>query len=281
MRRAADQREMPATMVFLEGGEFLMGSTAPDALAPDGKGEVRAVTVQPFWIDSLALTNGRFADFVEATGYRTDAERYGWSFVFAAHLATQSPDTRVAQAPWWRQVNGANWREPEGPSSSARSRMSHPVVHVSWNDARAYCAWAGLRLPTEAEWEYAARGGLVQRRFPWGDDLRPGREHRMNVWQGAFPERGAHAGGHVGTCPADAFLPNGYGLHNMSGNVWEWCQDPLGPTADGHVETRAIRGGSYLCHESYCSGYRVAARGLSTRDSSACNTGFRCARDND
>jgi formylglycine-generating enzyme required for sulfatase activity len=167
-------------------------------------------------------------------------------------------------------------------------RLDHPVVHVSWNDIQAYCIWAGKRLPTEAEWEYAARGGLEGKLFPWGDELEPGGEHRMNVWQGAFPAENTGADGFHGTCPVDRFPPNGFGLHNMTGNVWEWCSDWFHPsfhTRDTRTNpqgplrgaSRSTRGGSYLCHHSYCERYRVAARNSLTPDSTTGNTGFRCA----
>jgi formylglycine-generating enzyme required for sulfatase activity len=170
-------------------------------------------------------------------------------------------------------VHGAEWAHPEGPQSSARDRLDHPVVHVSHADALAYCEWAGLRLPTEAEWEFAARGGLVQARYPWGNELTPGGEHRANIWQGTFPAHNTLEDGYLGTAPVDAFAPNGYGLHNTSGNVWERCADPFDPRPG----TYAMRGGSYLCHDSYCNRYRVAARTGDTPDSSSGNAGFRCA----
>jgi formylglycine-generating enzyme required for sulfatase activity len=260
-------------MLSLEGGGFLMGAEGPDSIAGDGEGPVREVELAAFSIDACAVSNDRFAAFVEATGHVTDAERYGWSFVFGGLLPDEFPETRgVIQAPWWRQVFGACWNRPEGPHSSLDDRQNHPVVHVSWRDANAFCDWSGTRLPTEAEWEYAARGGLVQKRFPWGDELEPDGEHRMNVWQGTFPSENTLGDGFLGTCPVDAFPANGYGLHNTSGNVWEWCADAVGAGA------RATRGGSYLCHDSYCNRYRVAARSSNTADSSTGNTGFRSAR---
>ena len=275
--------------MLLEGGEFLMGNAGPDAYADDGEGPVHPVTLPAFAIDATAVTNAAFTAFVRATGHVTEAERFGWSFVFAGLLPDEFPDTRgVAQAPWWRQVHGASWRHPEGRHSDvAGDRLDHPVVHVSWNDAQAYCRWAGKRLPTEAEWEYAARGGLEDRSFPWGDDLEPDGEHRMNVWQGEFPADNMCADGYYGTAPVDTFPPNGHGLHNMTGNVWEWCRDwydpgyyaaspedsPGGPASG---TARVMRGGSYLCHASYCRRYRVAARSANTPDSSTGNLGFRC-----
>jgi formylglycine-generating enzyme required for sulfatase activity len=278
-------------MAELPGGTFLMGSEDSAGYAADGEGPVRAVTLRPFLIDTTAVSNARYGSFVDAASYTTDAEHHGWSFVFAGLLPDDFPDTRgVAAAPWWRQVSGADWRHPEGPQSSVTGREDHPVVHVSWHDAKAYCDWAGRRIPTEAEWEYAARGGLEQKRYPWGDELTPGGEHMCNVWQGDFPRSNTLGDSYYGTAPALAFPPNGYGLYNMSGNVWEWCADrfsptfhidgprsnPHGPSEGAH---RVIRGGSYLCHESYCFRYRVAARSGNSPDSSTGNMGFRCALD--
>jgi formylglycine-generating enzyme required for sulfatase activity len=275
----------------LDGGRFLMGSEDLDSRPEDGEGPVRQVTVSPFRISAVAVSNEAFAAFVAATGHRTGAERYGWSFVFGGLLPDDFPPTRgVAQAPWWRQVFGADWRHPEGPGSSVTGRTRHPVVHVTFADALAYCRWSGTRLPTEAEWEYAARGGLEQRRFPWGDELTPHGEHRCNVWQGRFPDVNSMDDGFLGTAPVDAYRPNGFGLHNVSGNVWEWCadwfdatssrrgprRDPTGPSSG---TARVVRGGSYLCHSSYCNRYRVAARSSNTPDTSTGNTGFRVARD--
>jgi sulfatase modifying factor 1 len=274
--------------IMLDGGEFLMGSDAP-GYPGDGEGPAHPVRLSPFGIDPHAVSSARFAAFVEATGHVTDAERYGWSFVFGGLLPDDFPPTRaVAHAPWWRQVDGADWRHPEGPHSDVAGREDHPVVHVSWNDALAFCAWSGARLPTEAEWECAARGGLAGRRYPWGHELEPDGKHRMNVFQGRFPAEDTGADGFVGTAPVDAFPPNGYGLHNVTGNVWEWCADrfardyyraspvdhPPGP-AEG--TRRVMRGGSYLCHASYCNRYRVDARGANEPDSSTGNLGFRVA----
>ncbi len=248
-----------------------MGSDDALAYPADGEGPVRRVGVEPFSAGACTVSNAEFAAFVEATGYETDAERFGWSFVFGGLLPDDFPPTRaVANAPWWRQVEGADWRHPEGPQSAIETRARHPVVHVSWLDAEAFCRWAGVRLPTEAEWEYAARGGLEQQPFPWGAELEPGGEHRMNVWQGRFPRENTEADGWYGTCPVDEYDPNGYGLHNTTGNVWEWTADELQP---GY---RTTRGGSYLCHASYCRRYRVSARNALTPDSSTGNVGFRC-----
>jgi len=266
-----------------------MGSNDASAYPDDGEGPVRHVQVSSFGIDAHCVNNAQFHAFVQATDHTTDAERYEASFVFAGLLPDDFPPTRaVAAAPWWREVPGAQWRHPEGPHSDLAGRQDHPVVHVSWNDATAYCAWAGRRLPSEAQWEYAARGGLEQQPFPWGQELRPGGRHRMNVWNGAFPQHNTREDGYLGTCPVNAFEPNGYGLYNMTGNVWEWTADWFHPTwhatAPHHDPTgpptgtaRALRGGSYLCHASYCRRYRVSARMANTPDSSTGNIGFRCA----
>jgi formylglycine-generating enzyme len=273
MSRARGATHPVPETVSIDGGTFLMGSEDRFAYPDDGEGPVREVTVSALQVDSCAVSNARFAEFVEETGFLTDAERFGWSFVFAGLLPDDFPPTHgVAAAPWWRQVEGSNWRKPEGPQSNVDGRMDHPVVHVSWNDAQAYCEWAGKRLPSEAEWEYAARGGLEGSVFPWGDELEPGGEHRMNVWQGLFPSENTVADGYYGTCPVDEFPPNGHGLYNATGNVWEWCADRYSP--DFH--NRSTRGGSYLCRHSYCLRYRVAARNSMEPDSSTGNTGFRC-----
>lgn len=239
---------------------------------------MREVLLAPYRIARTAVSNAEFAEFAAATGHRTDAEAYGWSFVFGGLLPPDFPPTRgVAEAPWWREVHGADWAHPEGPHSGLDGRLDHPVVHVSRRDAEAYAVWRGARLPTEAEWEHAARGGRTGDPFPWGRELEPGGEHRMNVWQGTFPGEDTGADGWRGTCPVDAFPPNGYGLHNPTGNVWEWC---AGPWADGDPAA-VSRGGSYLCHASYCRRYRVSARQAQSPDSSAGNLGFRVAMDSE
>jgi formylglycine-generating enzyme len=256
------------------GGSFVMGAADRWAYPDDGEGPPREVQVSPFLIARCAVSNADFAGFVDETGYLTDAEQFGWSFVFAGLLPDDFPPTQgVAQAPWWRKVEGADWRHPEGPHSGLEGRLDHPVVHASWNDAQAYCAWAGKRLPGEEEWELAARGGLDGQPFPWGAELEPGGEHRMNVWQGEFPRENTLADGFRGTAPVDAFPPNGFGLHNVTGNVWEWTADPF------DAGNRVQKGGSYLCHHSYCRRYRVAARQGGTPDTSTGNLGFRCAQD--
>ena len=273
---AHPQLESNDGMVLLPGGTFLMGTDEDCGYPEDGEGPVRQMRLNSFWIDATVVTNQQFEEFVGYTGYVTDAERFSWSFVFAGLLPDEFELTRgAAHAPWWRQMFGADWRHPDGPRSSIETRPDHPVLHVSWNDAQAYSCWAGKRLPTEAEWEYAARGGLVQKRYPWGDELTPGGEHRCNIWQGEFPSKNTGEDGFLATAPVDAFPPNGYGLYNVVGNVWEWCADDW----FGSVDRKVMRGGSYLCHDSYCFRYRVAARSSNTLDSSTGNMGFRCARD--
>ena len=280
-------------MVLLDGGTFLMGADDEVGFPDDGEGPVREVTLSPFYIDKHAVSNARFRRFVEATGYRTEAERFGWSFVFSKYvpkiLVKRGRARRVPGLDWWLGVDGANWNHPEGPGSDVRNRMEHPVVHISWTDATAYSEWARVRLPTEAEWEYAARGGLVQKRYAWGDDLTPNGKHMCNIWQGKFPDYDSADDGFAGTSPVAAFPANGYGLHGVAGNVWEWCADwfsprhrwrsagpnPVGPATGS---ARVMRGGSHLCHSSYCNRYRVAARTSNTPESSTTNLGFRCAR---
>ncbi|MEM7334276.1 MAG: formylglycine-generating enzyme family protein [Chloroflexota bacterium] len=273
-------------MIQLQGGEFLMGSQ-DKSFPSDGEGPVRRIKVNPFWIDAYTVTNAEFAKFIAATGYQTEAEKFGWSYVFYLFLPEDHPPTRAVQsAPWWRQVFGATWQHPEGPHSNLDKRDEHPVVHVSWNDANAYANWVGKRLPTEAEWEFAARGGLSQARYPWGDTLTPKGKHMCNIWQGKFPEKNSQSDGFIGTAPAKSFKPNKFGLYNVSGNVWEWCSDWFNPTY--HVqgpkdnptgppmgEGKVMKGGSYLCHRSYCNRYRMGARTSNTPDSSTGHMGFR------
>ncbi|MEU5993124.1 formylglycine-generating enzyme family protein [Spirillospora sp. NPDC047418] len=261
-------------MIALPGGTFRMGNEDANANPHDGEGPVRDVHVGPFKIDPHTVTNAEFAAFAEDTGYRTEAEHYGWSYVFKGLLTRDVADAAPSPAgtPWWRAIEGAAWNRPEGPGSDVRDRGAHPVVHVSWNDAAAYAAWAGKRLPTEAEWEYAARGGLDQATYPWGDDLDPDGKTRCNIWRGTFPD---HHDDRPGPVAVDTYEPNAYGLYNTVGNVWEWCADPFASSGGA----RAMRGGSYLCHDSYCNRYRVAARTGNTPDSSTGNTGFRCAAD--
>jgi len=259
-------------MVFIKTGTFQMG--ADDGM-PD-EAPVHEVTVKSFWIDAHEVTVGDFEKFVAATNYQTDAEKFGWSGVF---------DLKTGA---WEKVNGANWRHPDRPESQPSA--DEPVCQVSWNDAAAYARWAGKRLPTEAEWEYAARGGLTGKKYAWGDDLRPGGKPVANWWQGHFPEQNTGEDGYIGRAPVGKFPANGYGLYDVAGNVWEWCADwfdenyyrsspsanPTGPEAG---KERVIRGGSWMCSENYCTNYRNAARSHAMRDSGLNNTGFRCVSD--
>jgi formylglycine-generating enzyme len=284
------ERERP--MIALPGGSFLMGTDYKHGFPADGEGPVRPVSLSPFSIDTYPVTNADFAAFVTATDFRTEAENFQWSFVFWAHIAKdrfeELVEDTVSEAPWWCKVPGASWKHPLGPGSGIEATLNHPVVHVSWNDAKAYAAWAGKKLPTEAQWEFAARGGLEQRLYPWGDELTPEGKHLCNIWQGQFPLHDTAQDGYAGACPVDSFPPNGYGLYSVIGNVWEWCadwfhtawaakpmHDPAGPPRG---QAKVMKGGSFLCHASYCNRYRVAARTSNTPDSSASNIGFRCVR---
>lgn len=298
-RQTSARRERATTgstedMVRLDGGSFLMGSEIPNGFPADGEGPVRKVSLDAFHIDRFSVTNERFTEFAKATGYITDAERFGWSFVFQGNIPAEQGgllvEETVAAAPWWCKVRGADWRHPEGPDTNIEKRPHHPVVHVSWNDAVRYARWAGKRLPTEAEWEYAARGALDQKLYPWGDELTPGGQHLCNIWQGRFPDLDTAEDGYSSVAPVDAFPPNAYGLYTITGNAWEWCADwfspefhiwgtRLNPVGPPQGSAKIMKGGSYLCHESYCNRYRVAARTSNTRDSSTTNIGFRCVRD--
>ncbi len=280
-------------MVLLGGGSFLMGTNDSEGFPADGEGPVREVTLDPFYIDPYAVSNDEFTSFVQETGYVTEAEKYGWSFVFHSFVSPSvglEERMNVPGTPWWKGVFGAYWYQPEGLGSTIKGRGNHPVIHVSWNDAVNYCHWAGKRLPSEAEWEYAARGGLVQKRYPWGDSLKPSGQHMCNIWQGKFPEKNHVSDGYAGTAPVHSFESNGYGLYNVVGNVWEWCSDwfsseaatrgnSANPQGPKHGTHKVMRGGSYLCHSSYCNRYRVAARSSNTPDSSTGNIGFRCVAD--
>ena len=237
---------------------------------------VHTVELDSFLIDRSEVTVAEFAKFVEATGYQTEAEKFGWSAVFDFEAGA------------WRRTDGANWRHPEGPDSTAAP--NEPVCQISWNDAAAYAEWAGKRLPTEAEFEFAARGGLEGKKYAWGDELKPDGKFLANWWQGSFPAKNTREDGFLARAPVKSFAPNGYGLYDMTGNVWEWTADwydehyyasspkknPKG--ADDGTE-KSIRGGSFLCADNFCSNYRVAGRSHATPDSGMNNLGFRCARD--
>lgn len=279
--------QLTQSFVELPKSVFRMGSEDADANVDDHEGPVREVEVDAFEIATTTVTNAQFSEFVRDTGYQTDAERVGWSFVFRPFFYNQRRRKRtdvsmqVEAAPWWVAVNGACWRRPFGQGSNVRLLQKHPVVHVTWNDAKSFCTWAGCRLPTEAEWEFAARGGLDQKRYPWGNELTPHAKHRCNIWQGEFPDSNTAADGYTGTAPVDEYEPNGYGLFNTAGNVWEWCEDWFGsnhPSAQFRTG-KVLKGGSYLCHAAYCNRYRVAARYANAPNASTGNCGFRAVLD--
>lgn len=269
-------------------GAFAMGDAFGDGNPADGERPVHEVRLDAFEIDGTCVTNADFARFVDASGYETQAEAFGSSAVFHLALRARAGDVlgSTVGSPWWLGVRGADWRHPGGALSGIDGLDDHPVVHVSWNDAVAYCGWAGRRLPTEAEWERACRGGLSGARYPWGDELLDDGAWQANIWQGDFPMRNTTADGYLSTAPVRSFGRNGYGLWQAVGNVWEWCadwfhpgyyaasrtEDPRGPVAG---VAKVMRGGSYLCHDSYCNRYRNAARSSNTPDSSAGNMGFR------
>lgn len=274
LERLAAEAPADLRMAGLSGGAFRMGGEDPAAYSEDLEGPVRTVTVAPFAIATTTVTNAEFAVFVAATGHRTDAELHGDSLVFTGLLADRDGDAlpAVAAAPWWRRVPGASWFRPEGAGSSVEDRADHPVTHVSRRDAAAYARWAGCRLPSEAEWEFSARGGLDQQPYPWGAVREPDGVPRMNTFRGRFPEAPTEP---VGTVPVLAFPPNAYGLHQMTGNVWEWTSG----TFSADDRRPVMRGGSYLCHDSYCRRYRTSARTAATADTSLGHTGFRLALD--
>jgi formylglycine-generating enzyme required for sulfatase activity len=307
-----------AGMVFIPGGTFDMGGDNDQAAADEYP--KHKVTVSPFYMDVTEVTNAQFRKFVEATKYVTTAERKpDWeevkktvppgtpkpdeSLLVAASLVftpTDGPVDLNNFSAWWKWVPGANWMQPEGPGSSIVGKDNYPVVQVSWDDAIAYCKWAGKRLPTEAEWEFAARGGLVNAIYSWGNEPVNTGKPKCNSWEGKFPYFNEKKDGYATLAPGKSFAPNGYGLYDMSGNVWEWCNDwfdynyystlkgkttlnPQGSTKsydpeDLYSPKKSLRGGSFLCNDSYCSGYRAARRMKSSPDTGLEHTGFRCVR---
>ncbi len=271
------QSESPTLkgMVKVPAGPFSMGTNSAIAYPADSEGPKRTVEVAEFWIDAATVSNGDFAEFVEATGYQTEAEITGWSFVpeyLASELENEFLLGRSSTTPWWVGVKGANWRNPQGPQSTSAELPDHPVVHISWNDANAFAEWNGKRLPTEAEWEKAARGGRENSLYAWGDELMVDGKFMCNIWQGDFPEFNSAEDGYLATAPVKSFQPNGFGLYNVCGNVWEWCADSWG-------EDKVIKGGSFLCHDSYCNRYRLSARTSHSPHGFTAHIGFRCVSD--
>ena len=286
----AGPRQVPEHAVEVPGGRAFVGTSRAE-LAEDGEGPVRRVGVKPFLIGATSVTNAEFDRFVEATGHVSEAERWGWSFVFWSDVPPHlGPTEAVVGTEWWRRVEGANWRDIHGPGSAGTAwHPDHPVVHMSWNDAASYAAWVGGRLASEAEWEHAARGGLGDVRFPWGDEEPDDSQHfPCNIWQGRFPQVNSVADGYAATAPAVSFAPNGFGLYNMVGNVWEWTAEEfrirsLKKRVRERLKTmqgfRLSKGGSFLCHNSYCYRYRIAARSGISPDSTAAHQGFRVVWD--
>ncbi len=279
----------PDNAIPVDGGRAYVGTDDPQ-IATDGEGKRRQVRLAPFLLEAQTVTNARFAAFVAATGYVTEVERIGWSAVFAGLLPEETRSLHAAPStPWWLRVDGANWRNPEGPASTLEGRMDHPVVQVSWADAQAFARWVGGRLPSEAEWEHAA-GSVDGRRFTWGDDEPDDETILCNIWQGRFPDVNTARDGYLGTAPARSFAPSPGGFFNLLGNVWEWTADPFrihsvsraarqrNAEAMQHSD-KVLKGGSFLCHVSYCYRYRIAARMGLSPDSGASNAGFRVAYD--
>jgi len=307
-------------MVFISGGTFMMGADNDQARRDEYP--KHKVKVEGFWMDINEVTNAQFKKFVDETGYITLAERKpDWeelkkqlppgtpkphpSMLVAGSMVFSPPDYPVPlndYSRWWKWVKGADWKHPKGPESSIKGLDSHPVVHVCWYDAMAYCKWSGKRLPTEAEWEYAARGGLDNQIYPWGNEHIESGNSKANSWQGEFPYLNALVDGYYTSAPVKLYPENGYGLYDMAGNVWEWCFDwydqnyyqslpvnmatknPKGPNKSFdrrnlYEKRRVVRGGSFLCNDSYCSSYRVAARMSGTIDTGMSHTGFRCVKD--
>ncbi|MGE0773396.1 MAG: formylglycine-generating enzyme family protein [Cyclobacteriaceae bacterium] len=296
-------------MVLIQGGNYTMGGRSNQASRDEfPRHEER---VNSFYMDATEVTNEQFAAFVKATGYMTTAEKdVDWeemkkqvpegtpkpadSLLLAGSLVFKQTSTAVNlndYSQWWRWKTGASWKHPNGPGSDIKDKMNHPVVHISWFDAHAYARWAGKRLPTEAEWEWAASGGSSDVVYPWGNDPANQSADKANFWQGNFPYENTEEDGFYATAPVKSFPPNKFGLYDMAGNVWEWCEDIY--NNQGYVEMvqdqvpggrsfgveHVLRGGSFLCNDSYCSGYRVSRRMGSTPDSGLNHTGFRCVRD--
>lgn len=310
----AQPEPAPPGMVGIPGGDFMMGGEGPLTRADEKP--VHRVRVDGFWMDATEVTNAEFRRFVDATHYLTTAEQAPKLEDIMAQLPPGSPQPpadslkpgalvfvspKVPGEYWWRWVEGANWRHPQGPGSGLEGKDDHPVVQVSWYDATAYAQWAGKRLPTEAEWEYAARGGLQKKAFAWGNQHPNQGKPRANIWQGRFPFKNSGADGYTGTSPVKSFPPNGFGIYDMTGNAWEWVEDwyradayalgkgtkvlvnPKGPEEsldpeEPQIKKRVHRGGSFLCDESACASFRPSARMKASPDTGLMHTGFRCVK---
>jgi formylglycine-generating enzyme required for sulfatase activity len=283
----------PIPVASLSANQGALGTNYP-LIKVDEESPYRSVSIKPFHIMTTTVTNEMFAVFVAETGYVTEAERFGSSFVFNGKTSSllkdiQSKPESTKGAEWWQQLDGAHWRLVNGPDSEDQYYADHPVVHVSWSDAEAFAEWAGGRLPTEAEWEHAARGGLGDVRFTWGDQEPDDQNFQpCNIWQGEFPHKNTAADGYLTTAPAESFEPNGYGLYNMCGNVWEWTaltyqvrsrEKKYQRHAQRMQGAKILKGGSFLCHKSYCFRYRIAARTATTPESTTSHQGFRLVFD--
>ena len=320
--KSNDDNSILQSMVLIPSGKFIMGGKSAGAYRNEFSRH--EVSISSFQMDITEVTNEQFDQFVKATGYITTAERnIDWEIMKdQVPPGTAKPPDSLLQAgslvfrqttnnvnlndysQWWGWIIGANWRTPEGPGSSIKNIMDHPVIHISLEDAISYAKWAGKRLPTEAEWEWAAMGGLQDAIYPWGNQSVKESTDKANLWQGSFPSNNSKLDGFYGTAPVKSFPKNGYGLYDIAGNVWEWCSDryderyfqnekEMGSTMnpkgsndyfdpdDPYVEKHILRGGSYLCNEVYCSGYRVARRMSADKTSSYNHTGFRCVKDAD
>ena len=286
---AAGEARIVQEAVSIPGGTALVGTKTP-LIPDDGEGPSRRKKLRAFHMTATTITNATFARFVADTGYRTEAERFGWSFVFFSDVPKSIPQTQGVQGTeWWRLVDGANWRDLHGPDTAHLAEPDHPVVQVSWNDALAFATWCGGRLPSEVEWEHAARSNLGDVRFPWGDEEPDDRVvFPCNIWQGQFPHNNTGGDGWLNTAPAQSFTPNGYGLYNMVGNVWEWTAEPfrvkslkksVARKMEGMRGFKLLKGGSFLCHRSYCYRYRIAARTGNSPDTATPHQGFRVVWD--
>lgn len=284
------KKGQPFNPIQVAGGASFVGTNRPE-IAIDGEGPERSVVLNDFALEAQAVTVSRFAEFVAATGHVTEAEKFGWSAVFAGLLKNGPASSPTAEGtPWWSRIDGANWRQPEGAGSSVDGRQDHPVTQISWHDAKAFAEWVGGRLPSEVEWEHAARGGSRRRKFPWGEAEPDDETVLCNIWRGQFPHENKKRDELFATMPALSFTPSESGFYNLAGNVWEWTNDAFRVRGVSRVakarneqarrfDDRVLKGGSFLCHKSYCYRYRIAARmGLSS-DSAACNGGFRVAYD--